>query len=116
MARGRPLKSEIRQNIIDILHYMKRGYGYEIYRIYISVFPKCTIEVVYYHLKKGVTLDEFRVERVSQERGDFSWGPIAEKTYYSLGPNAVPRINRRLENHIKKQKNREGNKPSGRHD
>ena len=115
MARGRPLKSEIRQNIMDILHYLKKGYGYEIYRIYTSVFPKCTIEVVYYHLKKGVTLDEFRVERVSQEKGDFSWGPIAEKTFYALGPNASPRISRRLENHISKLREKAEKKPGKRH-
>ncbi len=111
MKRGRPVKSEIRQNIIDILNYLKKGYGYEIFRVYTSVFPKCTIEVIYYHLKKGVKLEEFRVDTVKQEKGEFSWGPIAEKIYYVLGPNAVPRKNRRVENHIRKQKGRKGKKP-----
>ena len=33
--RGRPVKSAIRQNIIEILNFIKRGYGYEIYKIYV---------------------------------------------------------------------------------
>lgn len=101
MPRGRPVKSEIRQNIIDILHYMKKGYGYHIYRTYIKVFPRCTLEVIYYHLKKGVTLGEFTVSQVKQEQGDFSWGPIVEKTYYGLGPSAKPRQNPRLQELVK---------------
>jgi hypothetical protein len=96
MPRGRPVKSEIRQNIVDILQYMKSGYGYDIYRHYVKVFPRCTIEVIYYHLKKGVTLDLFKVEKVRQEEGEFSWGPIVEKTYYMLGPEAKPRHNQRI--------------------
>lgn len=104
MKRGRPIKSDIRQNIIDILAYIKNGYGYEIFKIYVGVFPKCTIEVVYYHLKKGVTLDEFKIHKVKQEKGDYSWGPIVEKTYYSLGSKSFPRKNKRIENFLKKIK------------
>jgi hypothetical protein len=96
MPRGRPVKSEIRQNVVDILHYMKKGYGYDIYRTYVKVFPRCTLEVIYYHLKKGVSLGEFTIQQVKQEQGNFSWGPMVEKTYYALGPNAKPRVNERI--------------------
>jgi hypothetical protein len=96
MPRGRPVKSEIRQNIVDILQYMKKGYGYDIYRKYVKVFPRCTLEVIYYHLKKGVSLGEFTIQQVKQEQGNFSWGPMVEKTYYALGPNAKPRANERI--------------------
>jgi hypothetical protein len=101
MPRGRPVKSEIRQNLVDILHHKKKGYGYELYRAYVKVFPRCTLEVIYYHLKKGVTLGEFAVERVQQEKGDFSWGPVVEKTYYILGQNAKPRINPKIREALK---------------
>ena len=32
MARGRPVKSLIRQNVVEILYIMGKGYGYDIYK------------------------------------------------------------------------------------
>jgi len=104
--RGRPVKSEIRQNIIDILHVLKQGYGYEICRIYLQIFPKCTKESIYYHLRKGVTLDEFKIIDVKTEEGQFSWGPVAEKKYYALSDKAQPRISKRVSEHIKHTKSK----------
>lgn len=103
MHRGRPIGSEIRQNIIDILFYMKKGYGYEIYKIYLALFQRCTNEVIYYHLKKGSQLGELKLSQVKQERGDFSWGPVAEKIYYSLGPKAKPRHDKRVADYFRKK-------------
>jgi len=88
--KGRPVKSEIRQNIIEILYFMKEGYGYEIYKVYIAIFPRVTMRSIYYHLKKGVDIEEFKVSRVEREKGDYSWGGEAEKIYYGLGENAKP--------------------------
>ena len=88
MAKGRPVKSEIRQNMVEILFFMKQGYGYEIYKVYISIFPKVTMRSIYYHLKKGVSLNEFKIDKVEKEKGDYSWGPEAEKIYYGLGDTA----------------------------
>ncbi len=104
MPRGRPVRSEIRQNIVDILYYMKKGYGYQIYKIYLAIFPKCTSEVIYYHLRKGAKLGEFKLSQIKQEKGNFSWGPVAEKVYYSLGPEARPRLIRRVADYLKKRK------------
>ena len=86
--RGRPVKSDIRQQIIEILQYMKQGYGYEIHKVYCQIFPKCSREVVYYHLRKGVKLGEFEVQQVKEEKGNYSWGPTVTKTYYKLGGKA----------------------------
>lgn len=91
--RGRPVKSQIRQNIVDILHYLSEGYGYDIYKVYIEVFPKCTQKSIYYHLKKGIATEEFIKKRVEREKGDFSWGSEVEKVYYALGPKAMPNDN-----------------------
>ena len=91
IKRGRPVKSQIRQNIIDLLLHMKSGYGYDIYKVYVQLFPKVTMRSIYYHLKKGIALDEIRIEKVEKEKGKFSWGDEVEKTYYSLGKNAQPR-------------------------
>ncbi|MFC1801375.1 hypothetical protein ACFLZB_02835 [Nanoarchaeota archaeon] len=90
MPKGRPPQSSIRQNIMEILFYLPQGYGYQIGKIYNSIFPKATLRVIYYHLKKGCDLEEFKVKKVEFEKGDYSWGPTAQKTYYSLGKKAQP--------------------------
>lgn len=90
MGRGRPVASQIRQNIVEILHYLGKGYGYDIYKVYISLFPKVTLRSIYYHLKKGEQLKEFNIYQVKEEKGDYSWGNSVEKIYYALGENAKP--------------------------
>jgi len=102
--RGRPVRSEIRQNIVEILYFLGKGHGYQIYKIYKAVFPKCTNEVIYYHLKKGVLLGEFKVAKIKQEKGNYSWGPTAEKIYYSLGREASPKIDKKVKKYIDKMK------------
>ena len=100
MPRGRPIKSEIRQNIVEILYFMKQGYGYEIYKAYVAIFPKVTMRSIYYHLKKGALLHEFKVSKIEKEKGDYSWGGEAEKIYYALGPNAKPTGNDRVREYV----------------
>ncbi|MBW3022873.1 hypothetical protein KY308_02120 [Candidatus Woesearchaeota archaeon] len=106
--RGRPVKSQIRQNIVEILHFLGEGYGYDIYKVYMEVFPKCTQKSIYYHLKKGLVTGEFIIKRVEKEKGDFSWGGEVEKTYYALGPKASPqadsKVKEAVEEYVKKRK------------
>ena len=104
MARGRPTHSKIRQNIVEILYFMKRGYGYEVYKAYKEIYPNVTMRVIYYHLKKGVATKEFKVESIKSEKGQYSWGPSAEKIYYSLVPEAKPMIDKKVELYFKKKK------------
>tara|TARA_Y100000310_G_C20545548_1_gene745380 strand:- start:374 stop:688 length:315 start_codon:yes stop_codon:yes gene_type:complete len=104
MKRGRPIKSLIRQNMVEILHFLKKDYGYNIYKVYKSVFPEVTLRSIYYHLRKGVDLGEFKIQKVEKEKGDFSWGSEVEKTYYGLGPNAVATGNHRIKEFIEKLK------------
>src|SRR3989344_2479087 len=85
MTRGRPTRSSIRQNIVEILHHLGKGYGYQICKIYNEVFPTVTQRSIYYHLKKGVFTKEVAVQKIEQEKGNFSWGNMVEKTYYTLG-------------------------------
>ena len=105
MPRGRPIRSEIRQNIVELLFHMKEGYGYEIYKAYVAIFPKVTMRSIYYHLKKGLSLGEFKVSKVEREKGDFSWGNEVEKTYYSPGQNAKPIGNEKVREYFEKRKN-----------
>ena len=100
MTKGRPVFSDVRQNIIDILYFMKKGYGYEIYKHYIKLFPKCTQRLIYYHLKKGIDLGEIEVEEIKQEEGNYSWGKSAEKVYYKLGKNANPKKSKRIKDYF----------------
>jgi hypothetical protein len=102
MTRGRPVHSVIRQNIVEILFFMQKGYGYEISKVYKGIFPQVTMRSIYYHLRKGVDLGEFKVQKVQMEKGDYSWGQMAEKTYYSLGKNAQPLGNKKVEQHLQK--------------
>jgi len=90
MTRGRPAGSKIRQNIIEILYHIKEGYGYDIYKTYIAIFPKVTMRSIYYHLNKGAEMKVFKIHKVKVEKGNYSWGKSVEKIYYSLGKNGKP--------------------------
>ncbi len=90
--RGRPTKSSIRQNVVEILHFMDEAYGYQIYKAYKDIFPAVTLRVIYYHLAKGTKLGEFQVAGVKKTAGSYSWGPEAERIFYKLGPKANPSI------------------------
>lgn len=90
MGRGRPVKSEVRQNIIEILSVVGKAHGYDIARLYGKIFTPVTMRNIYYNLCKGMETGEFSVEIVKIEKGDFSWGTQAEKKYYGLGSKASP--------------------------
>jgi len=100
MPRGRPPKSQIRQNMVAILQYAQPLNGYSLYKIYCSVYDAVSLRVIYYHLMKGTEYNEFVVENVSVERGHFSWGSNAEKIFYKLGPNAKPQTDDALKKKI----------------
>lgn len=96
MVRGRPVGSKVRQNIIEILYFLGSSHGYHIYKIYKNVYSPVTLRAIYYHLKKGLETEEFKIADIQKEQGEFSWGSEAEKTYYMLGKHAKPEIDKRL--------------------
>jgi hypothetical protein len=104
MARGRPVRSEIRQNIIEILYYLGKGYGYQICKIYPEIFPPVTQRSIYYHLRKGTQTGEISVNEIKEEKGDFSWGNVVEKIYYELGEAAEPKGEKRVKEFLKRNK------------
>jgi hypothetical protein len=103
MGKGRPIFSEVRSNMIEILYVKGKAYGYEIAKIYLDLFPKVTKRLFYYHLKKGVELKEFEISEIQKEEGDFSWGSSVEKIYYVLGKNANPKGSKTILEYIKKK-------------
>ena len=104
MVKGRPPKSVIRQNVVEILNYLQKGYGYQIAKIYNEIFPLVTQRSIYYHLRKGVSTKEIRVHKVEVEEGEFSWGSTVEKIYYTLGEEANPQGEERVKKFLKKWK------------
>jgi hypothetical protein len=103
-ARGRPIKSDVRQNIIEILAEIGSGYGYQIHKYYNELFPACTRENIYYNLRKGVALKEFELVEIRREEGAFSWGTVVEKKIYRLGPKSAPRGNPKVKEFFEKLK------------
>ncbi len=101
--RGRPTYSKVRQNVVEILHFMGDAYGYQIYKAYKDLFPAVTLRVIYYHLNKGKQLGEFEVCEVKKTKGDYSWGGEAEKIFYKLGPKAKPRIDETVKTYFEKK-------------
>jgi hypothetical protein len=86
--------------MIEILHSMHEGYGYQIYKAYKDIFPTVTLRSMYYHLKKGKKLGEFEVVKVEKDQGSFSWGPSTERIIYKLGPAAKPKGDARVKDHF----------------
>ncbi len=111
-ARGRPVKSDIRQNIVNLLAYSGPAYGYDIYKHYIELFPRVTLRSIYYHLSKGLDTKEVKVDKVQREKGDYSWGPDAEKTYYTIGSNAQPRDGERIKEYFSRKVKKQHKKKS----
>jgi len=104
VKKGRPCQSEIRQNILEILYFLGKGYGYQISKVYNEIFSKVSQRSVYYHLRKGVTIGELELNKIEQEEGDFSWGSVVEKRYYSLGKKAKPKGELRIKEFLEKAK------------
>jgi hypothetical protein len=102
--RGRPIGSVVRKNIIEILHFKGKAYGYDIYKDYCELFPEITLRLIYYHLNKGVALGELELEKVCVEKGNYSWGGEAEKKYYKLGKNANPAVDKRVKAYFEKKR------------
>ena len=65
VKRGRPIGSNVRQNMIEILYFLKSAHGYHIFKVYKQIYPKITLRGIYYHLKKGQELGEFEIAEIN---------------------------------------------------
>lgn len=90
MKRGRPLGSPVRQNVTEILAQAGEMHGYEIAKHYLKIYPKASARAIYYSLSKGVKSGHFKIAKVEKQKGNYSWGPEAQRVYYSLGELAKP--------------------------
>jgi hypothetical protein len=104
MTRGRPVQSAIRQNIVELLYFLGKGYGYDIYKAYRDVFPTVTMRSIYYHLNKGIETEEFKIAEIKKEEGNYSWGTVVTKTYYALGAKAKPSMKQEVKEYFDKKR------------
>lgn len=86
--RGRKPSSDIRDRILQILSCMDKAYGYEIFDHYLALFPPVHMRSIYYHLRKAVNLNQAKVSEIKHAQGDYSWGPTAQRIYYSVSKDA----------------------------
>ncbi|MGB9674977.1 MAG: hypothetical protein ACP5IJ_00645 [Candidatus Nanoarchaeia archaeon] len=89
--RGRAVGSVIRDNLIEILYFLKNAHAYELYKAYKKAFGPVNIRSVYYNLAKGKELGIFEIKEIKKIEGDFSWGSVVERIIYGLGANANPK-------------------------
>jgi len=83
--RGRPVGSLIRQRILKIIKESTIPmYGYQIFSKYKKQYPKVSMRLVYYHIKKSLSLGEIKVVKIKKEKGKYSWGGEVERVYYSI--------------------------------
>jgi len=102
--QGRPLGSKVRQNIVEILYFYKKLHGYELYKLYIDLYPPVTMRLIYYHLKKGTSTGEFKIYKIDKKLGKYSWGGTSENIIYELDKGANPMIDSHVKVYFEKHK------------
>jgi len=101
VKRGRKVGSLIRDRLVELLFYLEKDYGYNIFKYYCKIYGKVTLRSIYYHLKKGKELEIFKINKIEEVNGDYSWGPKTQRIIYSLGPNAKPKGDKNIEKKLK---------------
>lgn len=84
VKRGRPRFSQIRENIKDMLREQGSMYGYEIYKQYIKKYGSVSRRSIYYQLQEAINEGAVAIDKIEQEKGEYSWGSSAQKIYYKL--------------------------------
>ncbi|MBT3940930.1 hypothetical protein HOD83_02380 [Candidatus Woesearchaeota archaeon] len=99
---GRKAKSQIRDEMVDLLFFLKEAYGYDLYKKYCKVYDKkISMRSIYYHLNKGVELGVFNLKEIRDVKGDFSWGSGVKQVIFQLGVNAQPSGNKEIANKLR---------------
>jgi hypothetical protein len=42
------------------------------------------MRLIYYHLKKGVSLGELKIHKIEKKKGEFSWGSEVQHITYAV--------------------------------
>jgi hypothetical protein len=98
---GRKPKSQIRDDIVELLYFLKEAYGYDLYKKYCKVYDKkISMRSIYYHLNKGVELGVFNLKEVRDVKGEFSWGSGAKQVIFQLASGANPKALKEVEEKV----------------
>lgn len=81
-SQGRPVGSDVRTNIITLLSKEGPMHGYSLYQEYIKYYPNVSMRLIYYHLKKGVSMGELKIHKIEKKKGEYSWGGEVEHILY----------------------------------
>ena len=97
--RGRPSKSIVRDRLAEMLFIVGKMTAYDAHKHYIKIFASTSRRNVYYQLEKGEEQNIFNKD-VVEEKGDFSWGSISRKIYYSLKSTEGIQINKLIKKYF----------------
>ena len=100
--RGRSLGSPIRDNLIELLHFIGPSYGYSLFKNYKKVWGNVSLRSIYHHLSKGVDLGLFEVKGVEKAKGEYSWGSGVQRTVYKLSSGTVAKKDPIIKETLKK--------------
>jgi len=99
---GRKPKSDIRDEMVELLFFLREAYGYELYKKYCQVYDKkVSMRSIYYHLNKGVELGVFNLKEIREVKGEFSWGTGVKQVIFQLGEAATPQGNKNIHEKLK---------------
>ncbi|MGM5480804.1 MAG: hypothetical protein ACQESE_00170 [Nanobdellota archaeon] len=104
MPRGRPTYSLVRERLKQLLYLLGPLTAYDAHKHYTKLFAKTSRRNVYYQLSKGEEMGLFKIDRVEEEQGDYSWGSISRKVYYKLAGKTPVNIEDRVRNYAQKEK------------
>ncbi|MFW6378805.1 MAG: hypothetical protein ACOCZV_02175 [Nanoarchaeota archaeon] len=102
MPRGRPSYSLVRERLKQLLYLLGPLTAYDAHKHYVELFAKTSRRNVYYQLSKGEELGFFKIDRVEEEHGDYSWGSTSRKVYYELAAKTPVSIDKRVREHAQK--------------
>ena len=97
---ARRIGSLVRERLKELLFVAGELTAYEAYKHYVAIFGKVSRRNIYYQFEKGAQLAEFVVAKVTEEKGDYSWGGLSTKKYYRLGPESTPVLNEAVRNYF----------------
>ncbi len=95
-----PKKSIVRQRLAEILFVAGSLTAYQAHKHYLQLFGPVSQRNVYYQLERGEAVEQFSKE-VVEEEGDFSWGSVSRKVYYSLRSKEGVQLDKRVVAHFK---------------
>ena len=86
VKKGRPTRSIIRDNLINLIKTNPGLAGYDYFKLYLSYYPKCTLRSIYYHLDKAVSLGDLTYS-VDETKRSIS----GQNKIYSPGSSVTPK-------------------------